>query len=658
MYSDPLIKLLIGIYEIMSNRNKKYLAIQSLVAEIDLLPKKNEVVFNTQLTSLIERKLREDDFKTAFNTFFYDLLENAQFIRAFTDYGIQSNLGFIKEITARVKYKILPPVLDEHELSNYIKAVFPNEKNSHWLNQISISNWELLFSGIDKKDIFLHEKNFAWQIVRSIVVLTNRLVNIGLDPYFAQKLPPDVNHTNCFLEFNLRVNSFVAKYQNKPDLSINPGEVKELLVALTNCEDLFLYLRDNKDVLGISLHLTFILERAHQHIIRLRLLLNIYVHEEAKGMVELLTVLLKTLVQAEFERYRILKFVKQNTNLLAYRIVSHTSEKGGNYIGFNKAENRKLFLSAIGGGLVVVFLVFIKNYIHHLPNLSLFGEGVLFGLNYAAGFIFMHLCHLTLATKQPAMTASFIAESIQNTGHDKKGLSVILAQILRSQFISLVGNLLVVLPVCFLVAWSFDKFLSITFFDDKTAETQLSANHPFLSGSLIFAAITGIYLSLSGLITGYYDNKIVFSEIPKRVKNHRKLQAILKPKQLEKVTRFIEKNTGAIIGNLFLGMALGGTGNFSKFIGLPIDIRHITISAGNFGIALGSIKEYPIAFLSTVFCGILAIGIINIAVSFLISFYVACRSRSLTHLQTLRILKELFIDLVKKPTIMLKAKKQ
>ena len=311
----------------------------------------------------------------------------------------------------------------------------------------------------------------------------------------------------------------------------------------------------------------------------------------------------------------------------------------------------------MGGGLVVVFLVFIKNFIHHIPNLSLFGEGLLFGLNYSFGFILMHLLHLTLATKQPAMTASFIAESIENKSEDKSALSIVLAQILRSQFVSLIGNLLVVLPICFLIAWSFDKFLFIKIFNYSTAEAQLTSNHPFLSGALIFAAITGVYLSLSGLITGYYDNKVVFSEIPNRIRHHNKLQRLMQPKRLEKLSLFIEKNTGAIIGNLFLGMVLGCTGNFSKFIGLPIDIRHITISAGNFGIALGSIEHYDIAFIITVFCGIITIGIINIAVSFLISFYIACRSRSVTHLQTLHILKELFVDVFKKPTIILQAKK-
>jgi site-specific recombinase len=640
-----------------TNWNKKYRALRYFIKEVKLSYRKHPAAFNNELTSLLQKKLKDDAFTIELNTFFYDVLENAQFVTAFTDYGINTNLGFVKEITSRLKHKILPPVFDENELGNYIKAVFPNEKNLDWLCQINIPNWELLFSAIDKTDIRIHEKNFAWQMVRSIVVLTNRLVNIGLDPYFAQKLPPDKDHHNCFLEFNLRINEFVDKYQNEPDLSINKKEVQELLTSLSKCEELFLYLRNNKDVLGISLHLTFILERANQHIVRLKLLLSIYINEDEAGQTVLITTLIKILVIAEFERYSISKFFKQNSNLLAYRIVSHTSEKGGNYIGFNKAENRKLFVSAMGGGLVVVFLVFIKNFIHHIPNLSLFGEGLLFGLNYSFGFILMHLWHLTLATKQPAMTASFIAKSIEDTGQDKKGLSLVLAQILRSQFISLAGNLLVVLPVCFLIAWSFDKYLFTKIFNYSVAETQLTANHPFYSGALIYAAITGIYLSLSGLITGYYDNKIVFSEIPNRIRHHSKLQRMLKPKRLEKLSLFVEKNTGAIIGNLFLGMALGGTGNFSKFIGLPIDIRHITISAGNFGIALGSIEHYNLAFVITVFFGIMAIGVINIAVSFLISFYVACRSRSVTHLQTLKILKELFIDVFKKPAIILKPEK-
>jgi site-specific recombinase len=640
----------------MDNWSEKYKTLQDFTKETRLLYKNDAVSFNLHLNTLIETSLQNAAFKEELNIFFYDLLENAYFIQAFTNYGINSNLGFFPEITGRIRHKILPPVSDKNELSNYIKLIFANEKNIDWLSEINLPNWKYLFSGIDKADIALHEKNFSWQMVRSIVVLTNRLVNIGLDPYLSKKLPPNESHHNAFLEFNLKVNAFVAKYQHEANLAIDRKEIEELLLSLDDCEKVFTYLRSNKDVFGISLHLTFILERASQHIIRLKLLLNVYINDTVSSQAQLITTLLKDLVFAEFERYSVLKFFKQNSNLLAYRIVSHTSEKGGHYIGFTKKENRTLFLSAMGGGLVVVFLVFIKNFIHQIPNLSLFAEGLLFGLNYSLGFILMHLWHFTLATKQPAMTASFIAESMEHKTDDKKALSEVLAQIIRSQFVSLLGNLLVVLPICFLIAWGIDRFFFIKVFNYSIAEAQLTANHPFYSPALIYAALTGVFLSLSGLITGYYDNKIVFSEIPERIRNHSRLKRMMKPERLNKFSLFIGKNAGAIIGCFFLGMILGGIGSFGKFIGLPIDIRHVTISSGNFGIALGSIEHYNLAFILTVFCGILAIGVVNIAVSFLISFYVACRSRSVTHRKTLGILKELFVDVFKKPTILLKPK--
>ncbi len=640
----------------MNRQDNTYKTIQDFVSEIRLIYKKNETTFNSRLTSLIEKHFQQTSFKNEITDFFYTLLETTSFIKAFTEYGISSNRGFPAEVTSRLKYKLLPPVFKDNELGSFIKYVFSNPNDVYWLTRINLQNWEYLFSGIDKTNLRLNEKNFAHQLARSIVLLSNGLTNIGVDPYLVNKLPQDKDCNECFLNLNSRINLFVSKHQNDSDLCIDTNEVKQLLVLLSDCEKTFAYLRNNKDISGISLHLTFILERAQQHITRLKLLLKIYISDDLENQSHLVAGLIKVLVIAEFDKYSVIKFFKSNANLLVYRIVSHTSEKGEHYIGFNKTENRKLFMSSIGGGVIVVFLVFIKNFIHNLPNLSLFSEGLLYGINYSCGFIVMHLLHFTLATKQPAMTASFIAENIENKD-EKKKLSLVLAQIIRSQFISLIGNLIVVLPVCFLIAWSINKWFDMHVFKYSGVEAQLTSNHPLYSGALIFAAITGVYLSLSGLITGYYDNKVVFSDIPNRIKNHPRLKKKMDPKRLTRFASFIEKNTGAIIGNLFLGMVLGCTGPFSKFIGVPIDIRHITISAGNFGITLGSVEFHNMNLVIAAFIGIILIGLINIAVSFLLSFYIACRSRNVSHMQTLIILKELFKDVLKKPSIILLAEK-
>ena len=101
--------------------------------------------------------------------------------------------------------------------------------------------------------------------------------------------------------------------------------------------------------------------------------------------------LVTELVKAEQTKNRVRRFIKETTNLLAHRIVSHTSEKGEHYIGFSKKENIKLFKSAMGGGVVVVLLVYIKHFIHHL-HAPLFIEGFLFGLAQVIGTIGLYLC--------------------------------------------------------------------------------------------------------------------------------------------------------------------------------------------------------------------------------------------------------------------------
>ena len=130
--------------------------------------------------------------------------------------------------------------------------------------------------------------------------------------------------------------------------------------------------------------------------------------------------------------------------LVLFVIIPNSSEKGEHYVGFSRNENKKLFLSAMGGGLLVVLLVFIKHLIHAL-HLSLFFEGLLFGLNYAAGFVTMHLLHFTLATKQPAMTASYIASALDPSNPKSTEAKKAFRFVITSQFVSLIGNLIVVL---------------------------------------------------------------------------------------------------------------------------------------------------------------------------------------------------------------------
>lgn len=602
----------------------------SILNAPELRNSKDPGEFNANLHLVLNQFESNEIFKADLNKLISNLLHQVSFVNAFSDYGISSNRGLFQELYSRIKHKILPPKTRPEELRFATDKLITSRKSRLLLTWIDETNWKKLISLAGPVEISKSAKEkIELDLLNAIVILSHRFTNIGLDPYFSKRMPEIDDLDSPFFQFNRQVNNY--NESTHPDFSDRSQQCKLLLETLSSCEKIILRMEENEKKNGTSIHQIFLTKLSLQQIERLRFLIQLYESADAEHVV---VKFLPTLTAATLETRSLIAFFKQNTQLLAYRSVNHTSEKGEHYIGFNKEENKRLFRSALGGGFIVVFLVLFKHIIHGW-HLSLFFEGLFFGLNYAFGFILMHLMHFTLATKQPAMTASYLA-STMNT--DSKESRQAFRKVIGSQFISLIGNLVVVLPLCFLLAFGFLYFFDNPLFDQKEAEKALYSNHPLLSLSLFYAIITACFLSLSGIITGLIDNKIQYSEITDRIKGHPFLQSRFTTEKRTKIALFIEKNGGAICGNLFLGLALGMMGNIGQFFGLPLDIRHITISAGNFGMSAGSGWDFSISLLITVFVGVILIGLINIIASFLISFVLACASQGISFKKAISVL--------------------
>jgi site-specific recombinase len=294
-----------------------------------------------------------------------------------------------------------------------------------------------------------------------------------------------------------------------------------------------------------------------------------------------------------------------------------------------------MLLSAMGGGLIVGFLTIIKVMIYYL-RLPLFGEAFLYSMNYSLGFIGIHLTHSVLATKQPAMTASKLAAALDESDKPKSislsNLAELIVKISRSQFIAFVGNVFVAFPVAFLIAYGYHYYTGSHVADSEKAFHLIHNINPLHSLSLLHAGITGIFLFLSGMISGYYDNKNIYNKIPQRIKNNPNLTKFLGPKISLKIGTYIEKNLGSLAGNFFLGIFLGTTGTIGIILGLPLDIQHITFASGNFGLAFVSVGDQLSTnqILITV-AGIIGIGLMNFLVSFSLAIFVVMKSRKITY---------------------------
>jgi site-specific recombinase len=171
---------------------------------------------------------------------------------------------------------------------------------------------------------------------------------------------------------------------------------------------------------------------------------------------------------------------------------------------------------------------------------------------------------------------------------------------------------------------------------------------PVAGGAIAFAAIAGVFLSLSGLISGYFDNKVIARNIQARLVEHPMLKRFLSLSSRTKLATYLCDNLGALSGNISLGFFLGMAGFLGFITGLPIDIRHIAFSSANFGFAFLpselTTTEVVLGALS-----ILLIGAINFAVSFGITLYLTLKSRGISFVNTFKLLLFLLKETLLKP---------
>jgi len=437
------------------------------------------------------------------------------------------------------------------------------------------------------------------------------------------------------LRQNDEINDFINEYRNwLVERTVPHRDSQQIEVLLTQCEEIVLKIRRTSAEQGVSVSLTRLLLAVTQSITRLRNLLALI---EAPNQEQVLLVglrLFKELVYADNRKYSIRELIQSNTDLITIQVTEHAGRSGEHYVAGNRHEWLSMLNSASGAGLIVGFMAMIKILFGKLL-LAPFGFAFLFSLNYSLGFMLVHILHCTIATKQPAMTAALIARSLDKSKHHLDDLCELVVQVIRTQFIAIIGNIAVAMPTAYGIAWAWYGVTGHHFIDPVKAQHLLTDINPVASLSLFHAAIAGVCLFLSGLISGYYDNKASYSKIPERLLQLAGMKRLFGTQRWTRMTGYIGNNLGALAGNFYFGLMLGSIGQIGVFLGLPIDIRHITFSSANFAFALVGLDHqlsWQVWLISLT--GILLIGIVNLMVSFSIALFVAMRSRNVSFQQS------------------------
>ncbi|MFT3823161.1 MAG: hypothetical protein QM731_04540 [Chitinophagaceae bacterium] len=561
---------------------------------------------------------------------FLSQLINTNLTSVITESGIPLSRNFWQEFSARLKHKVLPPLLDENDFLYVVHRIFFRKTDYEWVETIPREIWIEFFERIGFS-FRVTDPRVQKQLLQSLKVLSFQVAQLGLEKEIVNYLKKEQQNNNPLVLQSYLVRDLEQMLEigaETHDISSLSAGIKVVVAQCYNCIS---YIRERHTERGASLNQTYLLILLANRLQRMEILLDLldYDHHFDTGR---FVDFFRLVVRNENRKNSVREFVSQSTGYLAYQIAEHKGQKGGKYITSTRAEYWSMMWSAMSGGAIVCFVAVIKNLlsVFHAPP---FWQGFMYSVNYSVGFVAIEETHSTLATKQPAFTASAVAGSLdarKSSAHPNLyNLVVTTAKVSRSQFASFVGNLLIVFPGTFLLAWLYHWLVGSKIAEGEAAVSLLRDQHPWQSLSLLYACNTGVFLFLSSIIAGYVQNKIQYARIADRMMRHPILRASFSGERLQKMAHYIEQHAGSILGNVSLGFFLGMASSIQKIFGIPFDIRHITISAGNVAIGvygLGIENINPV-FLGTVILGVLAIGFMNFLVSFALAFGVAVRSR-------------------------------
>jgi site-specific recombinase len=556
-------------------------------------------------------------------------LINTDLSSAFTESGIPLARGFWQEFFGRLRHKLLPPLQRENNFLYVVNRVFFKRNDYQWVETISYETWILFFKSVGLS-LHIDDIRILHQLIQSLKILAFQVAQLGLEREVVDYLPESNCENNPFVQQNYLIHDLEESLKRQEDATLASISSSVDLV-IKQSYDCIRYIRQNHSSKGTSLHQTYTLILLENKLDRMTILVDMLNGDQYFDIDKFVS-FFKVLVRNENRKNSIREFLSQCLGYLAYQIAEHKGSKGNKYITSSPAEYRSMLVSAMSGGAIICFVAVIKNLLTKM-EMPIFWHGFAYSVNYSAGFVAIEETHSTLATKQPAFTASALASSLdtkQNTYQPNLySLAVTVAKVSRSQTASFVGNLLIVFPGTFLLAWIFDLITKTKIVQGDAAAALLDAQHPWHSLSLWYACNTGFFLFLSGIIAGYVQNKIQYSHIAERLQTHPLLRLSFSASRLFRISHYVEKHAGSIIGNVALGFMLGVWPLIGHILGMPLDIRHITIAAGNvaiavYGLGIQNIDPY---YLLIVFLGVLGIGFFNFLVSFSMAFIVAAKSR-------------------------------
>jgi site-specific recombinase len=614
------------------------------------LPKETETssknaIQVVRIKFLLHLVSRNPEWKTKLSGTLRSIVLQGSCLELFSQTGLHQEFGFWAEAADRVIKNVLPVPPDSANLSEFFGRVFSSVDAAEWFEEISPDMF------LQITELFFHEADDPTKIFNriykdtqnAIVVLAATIGGIGLSRDLLRNRAGSP-HDSPFYRLTLRVYQMISAaeegHSSEKLNQFSALSLEEIKACRIGIREIFVNLEEK----GVSVAVVYRLDQLQFALIRIETLIHLLFVKVDKDSMSLIANFLTELIREQYEARGLMPLFKSNMRLLSKKIVERTGVTGEHYITSTKPEYKAMLKSGCGGGLLTVFTMLAKTWISAF-KLPFFWEFFGLGTNYALSFIGIQLFGFTLATKQPSATAAHLAGKLDNLNSQDKLETFVeeFKKIWRSQIAAAIGNVGMALPASAFMFFVYRIVVGEPLFTEEYALYTLHSLNPLESFTILYAAFTGVWLWISSLVGGWFENWIVYRRIPDAIAQSRGLRTRFGVKRSEGIANWLAHSASGFASNTALGFLLAGVPIFSRLFGIGFDVRHVTLSTCAMTFAACSLLNHPdlAHHAGMAFAGVLVIGALNLGVSFYLALTVAARARSLSQATVFFLFKEI-----------------
>lgn len=643
-YKKPS-EFLLKWYQRYQNQQVVFDEIDDLAQLVEIVrPSKAKELQPKDITELLDFFESHQLLARAWSQYLKQLLSGKKFSLFLADAGIMQDTGFLSELSNRISSKLIPTQPEKDHLEYILTQVFYKETDHLWINQIPDEQLVRLMNVLEMDTLYASASTGSPmdELITAINLINQRMSGRAMESDVYKMVPEYQDKENPFQAFEHEFIAIAEKIRKTDFHFVRSTDMayRQMMILHGHCEAFVKQAFSNSSRFGISMRVNQNLLKIRQQLKRVKVLLPFLCLDDMSNRKIQTVQFAKVVLDLNSIKYNVRHFIAESTQVISYEITQHAAKTGEHYITESRSEYMKMFRSALGGGFIVGILCIIKVLLAKIDT-SQFGHAFWYSMNYSFGFIAIYLCGYTLATKQPAMTAAALAKALeegkqydnQNKEYHQerfRAFAVMFARLFRSQFIAFVGNVVMAFPVALTGIWAIDQLFKYNIASSKWP-TLISDLSPVHSNAILHASIAGVFLFLSGIISGSVTNRNKHHNMYYRIEEHPALKRWFGKAKAQKIAAKYQKYWAGLVSNFWFGVMMGTTGSIGLFLGLDIDIRHITFASGNLALGwYGSGFKLTNSMWIWSFIGIGLIGWFNFIVSFSLSVTLALRSRSIS----------------------------